>query len=162
MEQSNKERRDYRRYIRGMNKIHAKKLSENVAHELTVRPDLIIALGYKILEFIIWAGNERTMFDANIDEEVIDFLAGRLGEQVRLSVSNANAWLKLRKKVFKRDNYTCVYCRATDLKLECDHVIPFSKGGSDDIYNLATSCFLCNRIKRDKSLQEFKQIADAQ
>jgi len=54
--------------------------------------------------------------------------------------------------VFKRDNYTCVYCgrKPPEVKLEVDHVLPKSKGGSDDIDNLATSCFDCNHGKRDK------------
>jgi len=33
--------------------------------------------------------------------------------------------------------------------LEVDHIQPSSKGGSGDINNLVTSCFDCNRGKRD-------------
>ena len=31
-----------------------------------------------------------------------------------------------------------------------DHIIPISKGGSDDLDNLALACFHCNRHKSDK------------
>ena len=61
---------------------------------------------------------------------------------------------KLRFEVFKRDSFTCVYCGASPPKitLEIDHVHPKSKKGTNDINNLATSCFDCNRGKRDISL----------
>ena len=37
---------------------------------------------------------------------------------------------------------------------EVDHIIPVSKGGDNDISNLITSCFDCNRGKRDKKLTD--------
>jgi len=61
----------------------------------------------------------------------------------------------LRKKVFERDDYTCQYCGDRGGELECDHIHPVSKGGSNDIDNLATACKLCNRSKRTKSVEEF-------
>ena len=61
----------------------------------------------------------------------------------------------LRFEVFKRDEFKCQYCGATppSVVLEADHVIPSSKGGKTDIDNLVTSCFDCNRGKRDRSLK---------
>lgn len=61
---------------------------------------------------------------------------------------------KKRFDVFKRDGFICQYCggHPPDKILECDHVIPVSKGGTDDINNLVTSCFECNRGKRDHEL----------
>lgn len=59
----------------------------------------------------------------------------------------------VRFAVFDRDNFTCRYCgRSTDdqITLEVDHVIPRSKGGGDEIENLVTSCFECNRGKSAK------------
>jgi hypothetical protein len=57
--------------------------------------------------------------------------------------------LKLRFEVFKRDNFTCQYCgrKTPEVILEIEHIIPVSKGGSDEIDNLTTSCFECNRGK---------------
>lgn len=56
---------------------------------------------------------------------------------------------KQRFEVFKKCNFTCQYCgrRTPEVILEIDHVIPKSKGGTDDIDNLTASCFQCNRGK---------------
>jgi len=56
---------------------------------------------------------------------------------------------KLRWEVLKRDKYVCQYCGACgpNVELEVDHVIPVSRGGTDDIDNLKTACFKCNRGK---------------
>lgn len=63
-----------------------------------------------------------------------------------------------RFKVLMRDDFKCRYCgiKAGEKELEVDHIIPKSRGGSNNLENLVTSCFECNRGKRDKSL-----IADA-
>lgn len=61
-----------------------------------------------------------------------------------------------RFEVFRRDGFTCQYCgnRPPDIVLEVDHIDPVSKGGSDHDLNLITSCFDCNRGKRDRVLSE--------
>lgn len=59
----------------------------------------------------------------------------------------------LRFKVFNRDRFTCKYCgkqSGADVILEIDHVIPVVKGGTNDIHNLVTACFECNRGKSKK------------
>jgi len=65
-------------------------------------------------------------------------------------------WQHLRSIVFERDNWTCVYCGQRGGVIECDHVVPISKGGTNSIENLVTACFKCNRSKRDMSLTEWK------
>lgn len=64
----------------------------------------------------------------------------------------------LRFEVFKRDSFTCQYCgrQTPSVVLEIDHLIPKSKGGSDDINNLITSCFDCNRGKGNVPLAVLK------
>lgn len=61
---------------------------------------------------------------------------------------------KKRFEVFKRDGFRCAYCGNTPptVILECDHIVPKSKGGQDDMLNLITACFDCNRGKSDNSL----------
>lgn len=57
--------------------------------------------------------------------------------------------------IFTRDGFKCRYCGKTSVEttLVIDHVIPFSKGGSEDDDNLVTSCQACNAGKLNKSLE---------
>jgi len=61
---------------------------------------------------------------------------------------------KIRFEVFKRDSFTCQYCSAKPPKvpLELDHLIPVCKGGKNNIDNLITACFDCNRGKSGNEL----------
>lgn len=51
-----------------------------------------------------------------------------------------------RAAVFARDGHACVACGATE-GLTIDHVIPKSRGGSDDDGNKQTLCRGCNQAK---------------
>lgn len=63
---------------------------------------------------------------------------------------------KIRFEVFKRDGFACAYCGKTPpaVTLEVDHIEPVSKGGKDEIANLITACFDCNRGKKDIPLEK--------
>lgn len=58
-----------------------------------------------------------------------------------------NEWRRLRAQIFLRDNFTCRYCYTTSGQMECDHVIPSSRGGLSTPSNLVTACWDCNRAK---------------
>lgn len=66
-------------------------------------------------------------------------------------------WRILRATVFARDDYTCQYCGLRGVSLQCDHIIPVSRGGSNDLDNLATACKPCNQSKCDKTLEEWRR-----
>ena len=71
-----------------------------------------------------------------------------------------------KQKVFERDNFTCRNCGedGTFKSLEVDHIIPVSKGGTDDLENLQTLCYECNMEKgqdvlMDKqTMEEYKYL----
>ena len=67
---------------------------------------------------------------------------------------------KTRFEVFKRDNFTCQYCGRTapDVVLEIDHINPVNNGGKNDIMNLITSCFECNRGKGKRKLNDNTEL----
>lgn len=71
---------------------------------------------------------------------------------------------KLRFEVFKRDNFTCQYCgrMAPDVVLEVDHINAVANGGDNNILNLITSCFDCNRGKGKKKLSEKDELKKQQ
>lgn len=57
---------------------------------------------------------------------------------------------KIRFEVLKSNNYRCQICGASasdSVKLEVDHKVPVAKGGTDEMENLWTLCFTCNRGK---------------
>lgn len=60
----------------------------------------------------------------------------------------------IRFEVFKRDYFTCQYCsrKSPEVLLEIDHIVPVSENGTNEIDNLLTACFDCNRGKSNKSL----------
>ena len=77
------------------------------------------------------------------------------------SQRNRRVTPKMKVLVLERDNYTCQMCGKTvrdGVKLEVDHIHPFSKGGSDDISNLRTLCQECNRGKYDMVLPNYKKL----
>ena len=59
----------------------------------------------------------------------------------------------LRYDILKRDGFKCKICGATEkdgIKLEVDHIVPVSKGGKTEWFNLRTLCSRCNLGKSDK------------
>ena len=42
------------------------------------------------------------------------------------------------------------------LSTSCDHIVPRARGGSDDIENLVTCCYMCNTIKANWTLEELR------
>ncbi len=70
----------------------------------------------------------------------------------KLAPKNQREEISIRKRflVFKRYQFTCVICGRSGkgVKLEVDHRLPVSKGGTNSLDNLQTLCFECNRGKR--------------
>ena len=60
----------------------------------------------------------------------------------------------LRFQVFRRDGFTCRYCgrSAPEVRLHVDHVIAWSRGGTNQIENLVTACEPCNLGKGTQGL----------
>ncbi len=63
-------------------------------------------------------------------------------------------WKRLRQTIFERDGYECNYCGATE-DLAVDHVVPLSKGGTNDPENLTPACKPCNSSKGDRLIEEW-------
>lgn len=88
-----------------------------------------------------------------IDENTINQYNNYRFSSKRRPTKRQSLSKSLRYDVLKRDNFRCQLCGRTSqdgVKLEIDHIIPISKGGTDDISNLQTLCFDCNRGKSNK------------
>lgn len=66
-------------------------------------------------------------------------------------------WVDIRSRIFEHDDYTCRYCGKHGGNLECDHVVPISRNGSNDDSNLVTACKSCNRAKGARTGAEWFQ-----
>ena len=63
-------------------------------------------------------------------------------------------WRKIRERILIRDGFCCQYC-GQENATTVDHVIPISKGGTDEPDNLVAACTRCNYSKNDKVGQFF-------
>ena len=61
-----------------------------------------------------------------------------------------------RRAIYKRDNYTCMYCGKTPgtEELSIDHIMPRFLGGETTWLNIALCCTTCNRRKGNKTLKQ--------
>ncbi len=61
-------------------------------------------------------------------------------------------------KLLKRDRNTCAYCAQVfaDRDLQCEHILPESRGGQWVWTNLVAACGVCNSRKRDRTPEEAK------
>ena len=91
-----------------------------------------------------------------------EIMSKRTSERKILHTSNRRAKSKsngvyalTEKELRKLRDKECVYCGSSH-KIELDHVIPISRGGTHGIGNLVPSCMKCNRSKSSKFITEWR------
>lgn len=62
-------------------------------------------------------------------------------------------------QVYKRDDYTCVYCGNSGIPMTVDHYLAQALGGITTMENLRTSCRKCNKLKANRTIEEWKVLA---
>ena len=90
----------------------------------------------------------QTTFALNIYQDLADWIVGGMEPEVQIPGRSRAIPRDVRDSVWRRDEGKCVQCGSVD-SLEFDHIIPFSKGGSNTYRNIQLLCESCNRAKSD-------------
>lgn len=64
-------------------------------------------------------------------------------------------------QILKAYEYRCAYCGQEEEKLQQDHVIPLSRGGSHTASNIVPACKSCNASKNDRTVEEWIEAKDS-
>lgn len=94
---------------------------------------------------------ERLRYAANIEvarQRAREYQHRRRGMRGPVSVETMARTLELL-------DHACTYCGSIE-KIEIDHIVPLSRGGTHEPENLAPACRACNRSKGAKLLSEWE------
>jgi HNH endonuclease len=64
---------------------------------------------------------------------------------------SARPWGRIRVAILERDGYRYALCGRSATTV--DHIVPRSKGGTDDDWNLRAACGPCNFGRRDRPIR---------
>lgn len=101
---------------------------------------------------------ERASLMALCDAKVADYVARRQDAIWRHRAQNFEPIPgTLRYEVIKRAHGRCEACGVSNEEraLQVDHIVPRSKGGSNDVSNLQALCSVCNAQKLDSDTTDF-------
>ncbi len=129
--------------------------------------NLVLVVSYNdVLSIIHWkkavglvVTDKATMVETNGRPLRSQHISWQMPEVIQLTRSIPPRILKpqfSRRTVLERDQYTCQYCGAKpmDKKLQVDHVLPKSRGGTSTYTNCVTACAKCNHRKSNKTPEE--------
>jgi CRISPR/Cas system Type II protein with McrA/HNH and RuvC-like nuclease domain len=111
------------------------------------------ARSYGLSWIVLDSSKKKTMWLTDQGEEAIATTSSSNHSQKHRSLPAS-----VRFEILRRDGFTCRYCgrKAPLVSLQVDHIVPWSRGGTDNLSNLVTSCFECNIGKSDKLLTRSK------
>lgn len=107
---------------------------------------------------------ERASLSALCDARVADFVAKRQRAIWAHRSGNQDPVPgTLRWQVISRALGRCEACgiSSAERALEVDHIVPRSRGGSNDLWNLQALCSLCNVQKLDRDAVDFRAAHEA-
>jgi len=62
---------------------------------------------------------------------------------------------EVREDLLEKWGRQCAYCGASSVRLEIEHIVPKSKGGTDRVSNLTLACNPCNQAKGNLDIRDF-------
>jgi len=75
----------------------------------------------------------------------------RAAHQVAINVQD------IKRRKIKEQNGQCIYCSTNLNSLNCDldHIVPLSRGGTNELANFQALCGRCNKEKHAKTHEEY-------
>ena len=120
-------------------------------------------IGYKLITDDLKEAQTASL--VSLCEEHIDGYINKRGDSLWQHRASESGYISgsSRYNVLKRAKYRCELCGAHEeqIALHVDHIVPRSKGGSDDLSNLQALCMTCNTNKRAEDDADFRGIADS-
>lgn len=107
---------------------------------------------------------ERASLIAMCDAKVAEYIAHRQNAIWRHRAQNFDPVPgTLRYEIIKRARGRCEACGVSNQEraLQVDHIVPRTKGGSNDLSNLQALCSACNAQKHDRDLTDFHATHEA-
>ena len=119
--------------------------------------------GYKLLVDTLTEAQTASLINL-CDKYITDYINKR-GDALWQHRASESGYISgsSRYNVLKRAKYRCELCGAHEeqIALHVDHIVPRSKGGSDDLSNLQALCMTCNTNKRAEDDADFRGIAES-
>jgi len=125
-------------------------MEKDFLNEIAREQILVLNASYEPINITSW----KRAFVLLLKEKakVISKRVIRLVEYIKIPFSKLKDHKPTRSAIYERDGHKCQYCGSTR-KLTIDHIMPKSKGGTDDWDNLVVACSSCNIKKSNKLLE---------
>ena len=89
------------------------------------------------------------------DLKEVEIVGGDKLKKVILRKSTRQIETSVMWEVFRRDNYTCLYCGNNKVPMTVDHVVLWEEGGPSIVKNLITSCRKCNNTRGNMQFEDW-------
>jgi 5-methylcytosine-specific restriction endonuclease McrA len=117
------------------------------------------SLHHRVLTTLTWAKRlERLVPLSAISLELVRFDTQQMQDAEISGVAYQQGELagyEVREYLLEKWGRRCVYCHASNVPLQVEHLIPRIRGGSDRVSNLTLACEGCNKTKGNRTAAEF-------
>ncbi|MGE3921072.1 MAG: HNH endonuclease [Gammaproteobacteria bacterium] len=116
------------------------------SRKIEIRPFL-----KNLINFLKLSGfNKKDILTINTVDEYFNFFGiSNFKKETNEITASRQILIDVQREVWRRDQGKCAICQSQE-RLEYDHIIPFSKGGSNTVRNIQLLCENCNRKKSAK------------
>jgi RRXRR protein/HNH endonuclease len=150
------QRRQYRRNRRSRKTQHRKARWANRRRPAGWLPPSVRSKAEATIKAVRWVASLLPVSWVNVEIGSFDTQQMQHPEISGISYQQGELFGYLvREYVLAKWRRTCVYCGATGIPLQVEHMVPKSRGGSDRACNLTLACGPCNLKKGTQTAAEF-------